>query len=363
MSQLVTRFFVFPLLTACLLAAALPASPTERHVYDRASVLPPADIPRFEQYMGWIQRESDVDMHFVFVPGLGKRSIEQAALDTVAEMKIGGKTGQQRGVLLLFDMQGRRLKVEVGYGLEGYFPDAFVSYLVRDHANAFFESGNLSVGLRLLLRLLQHRIREAVLGMDFDPRALKALATSHLSGGAGVTSTLPSRAPAQSTMVTRLPEEVRARLRAKGSPAETYATYLEWLARPEYDPDVDLFTPPSRAYLAQLPLTLAYRQFIFLGEYGKAHRIVQRESLALLIFTGTPFVSPHFFLKEGDVWRMDMGAEVRNTVERVGGVYNWDYRGQSDDYTQAFADLLTMMQGYRRFKVGDNRALPIRGDP
>ena len=63
-----------------------------------------------------------------------------------------------------------------------------------------------------------------------------------------------------------------------------------------------------------------------------------------------------------DVWRMDMAAEVRDTVERVGGAYTWDYRGTNDEYTHAFADLLTKIQGYRRFKDGDNRALPIRGD-
>lgn len=350
-------------LAACLLAASLPAAPAARHVYDRAGVLPRGDIPRFEQYMGWIQRESDVDVRFVFVPGLGGRSIEQAATDTMTEMKIGGRTGQERGLLLLFDTAGRRLKVEVGYGLEGHFPDAFVSYLVRDHAKGFFESGDLSLGLRTLLRLLQHRIREAVLGMDFDPRVLKAISTSHLSGGAGVTATMPSRNPTLSRPAARMSEEERARYRAKSTPAQTYAAYLAWLARPgDYDPDVDLFTTPSRGYLSRFPLTEPYRQHILFGEYGKSHRIVQRDSLALLIFTGTPFVSPHFFVKEGDVWRMDMAAEVRDTVERVGGAYTWDYRGTNDEYTRAFEDLLTKIQGYRRFKDGDNRALPIRGD-
>ena len=62
------------ILATLLLAAALPAA-AERHVYDHAGVLPASDIPRFEQYMDMIQRESDVDVRFVFVPGLGARSI------------------------------------------------------------------------------------------------------------------------------------------------------------------------------------------------------------------------------------------------------------------------------------------------
>ena len=52
---------------------------------------------------------------------------------------------------------------------------------------------------------------------------------------------------------------------------------------------------------------------------------------------------------------------MRNTVERVGGIYTWDYRGRGDAYTQAFSDLLTDIQGYRRIRDGDNRALVIRG--
>ncbi len=58
---------------------------------------------------------------------------------------------------------------------------------------------------------------------------------------------------------------------------------------------------------------------------------------------------------------MDMVAEVRDMVERVGAIYTWDYRGQGDRHTQTFSDLLINLQGYRRFRDGDNRALVIRG--
>jgi hypothetical protein len=324
-----------------------------------AGVLPAQDVPRFEQYMDWILRESDVDVRFAFVQDTGSRTIEQLAVDMVDEMRIGGKTREERGVLLLYDMSGQRLKVEVGYGLEAYFPDAFVNYLVRDHARMFFESGNITVGLRLMLRLLQHRIREAVLGSDFDPRVLQAVrAGGYLSGGAGVTAAVPSGgAPG----AERLSEEKRIRYRAQNSPTGTYDIYLAWLSQPIFDADVDLFTPESRSYLAHLPVSPAYREFILFAEYGKRYRLDERGDLALLYFTGTPFVSPHFFVNEGGVWRMDMVAEVRNTVERVGGIYTWDYRGEGDRRTHAFSDLLINLHCYRRLSDGDNRELRIRG--
>jgi hypothetical protein len=57
---------------------------------------------------------------------------------------------------------------------------------------------------------------------------------------------------------------------------------------------------------------------------------------------------------------MDILAEVQNTHEIVGGIYNWTYTGNGDRYTQAFSDLLINIKGYKRFKDGDNRALVIR---
>jgi ketosteroid isomerase-like protein len=109
------------LLATALLALALPAA-AERHVYDTVGVLPRIDVPRFEQYMQWIQEESDVDIRLVFVPGLGGRSIEQVATEKMAEMKIGRGTGQERGLLLLFDTRGGSSRSRWATGSRAIFP-------------------------------------------------------------------------------------------------------------------------------------------------------------------------------------------------------------------------------------------------
>lgn len=333
-----------------------------RLIHDIAGVLPPGDVPRFEQYLGLIHRESDVDIRLVFVRHAGEKPLEELATNLVQELRIGGRTREERGVLLLYDMAGSRLKVEVGYGLEGMFPDAYVNYLVRDHARAFFASGDLSLGLRLMLRLLQHRVREAVLGVAFDPTVLEGLpSATHLSGGAGVTAAVPRVDGAKANPAGRLDPALRERFVAQGSPKEAFARYLEWLAQPVYDPDVDLFTTDTRRYLAQFPLSPAYAEFILMGELGKPFALVERGDLAILYFTGTPFTSPHFFVREDGRWRMDIAAEVRNTREFSGGRFNWGYVGATDAYSRAFADLLVNLRGVRRFRDGDNREIPVRG--
>ncbi|WP_348944435.1 TPM domain-containing protein [Chitinibacter sp. FCG-7] len=340
--------------------AAQAQLPLNSHIIDQANFIPSGDIPRFEQYMGWILRESGIDVRMVFLPSTGNKPIETQAVDLMSQLQIGKQTGQQRGILLLYDVQNQRLKIEVGYGLEAVFPDVFVNYLVQKHTKTFFASGDASLGLRLMLRLLQHRIREAVIGNDFDPRTIsKASELAHLSGGAGVNAAL-TLGTTESTPVA-LPDS-EAAFPAEKSPTSTYQTYLAWLSNWPLNPNADFLTPESRQYLASLPSSPAYAEYIFLSEYGKQFKVVERGDLALLYFTNTPFVSPHFFIKVDGTWHMDLMAEVRNTREHTGGEYTWAYYGDQDKYTYAFHDLLITLKGYRRFQDGDNRPLVIRGD-
>jgi len=58
----------------------------------------------------------------MFVKGTWAQPIEELAVEKVVEYRIGGKTGQERGVLLLYDFLGNRLRMEVGMGSRAIFP-------------------------------------------------------------------------------------------------------------------------------------------------------------------------------------------------------------------------------------------------
>jgi len=245
----------------------------------------------------------------------------------------------------------------VGYGLEGILPDSFVAYLMRDHASAYFAHGDLSLGLRLLVRLIHQRIREAVLGRAFDPKVLDLMGRAGwLSGGAGSTSAMPT---GQAYLGGELDDAQRRRFGPQPTPEAAYRTYLAWLAEGKKDADIGLLTPDSRAFVAALPLSRAYFEFILMQEYGRAYQVDQRGDKAMVYFTDDPLVSPHFFVKGADGWRLDLTAEVRDTRNRVGGVYVWDLRQSGDPYLQAFADRWDKLHGYWRIKGGDNRVLPL----
>ena len=340
----------------------LPSSFVKKqHIFDEANILSNYDIQKFEEYTNYIFNESDIDIRFVFVSDTGDKTIEELALEKMQQLGIGGENKEERGVLLLYDLKEKRLRIEVGYGLEEYFPDGFVSYLVHGHTKDFFSTGNITMGLRLLIRMLHQRIRQEILGNVFDPWVVELISRQgYLSGGAGVSASIPKKALDAGIQQKSISDEEREGYSPQATPEAVYLKYIAWLIAGYYNPEINIFTTESQQYLASLPMTKAYFHYILIQEYGRKYSISIRDNVALLYFINDPLVSPHFFIKGERGWQMDIVAEVRNTKEIVGGIYTWDYKGQNDIYTKTFVDKLVSIKNYIRIMDGDNRELPVR---
>jgi hypothetical protein len=329
----------------------------ESHVIDETGMLTQAG--HFDDYLHLILRESDIDIRIVVIRNTDEGSIEEIAVEKVQELGIGGINREERGVLLLYDVEEAQVRIEVGYGLEFYLPDSFVGYLLRDHTEKFFSTGDLNMGFRLLIRMLHHRIREAVLGESFDPQILEILSRSRdLSGGAGASTEVDSDMEGKEYWQ---PNNIRGDYYSpQATPEETYEKYIEWIVAQEFAPRVSIFTPGTQNYLASFPMSKAYFNFLLMQEYGRQYKIDTRGDVALLYFTSDPLVSPHFFVKSAAGWQMDIVAEIRNSKSISGGIYIWSYLGSKDIYSRTFNDKLVSIKGYRRIRDGDNRELPVR---
>jgi hypothetical protein len=339
-----------------------PIDPDVRQrLYDHVGLFQPYDVKGLEEHLFAMYIESDIDMRILFVKDTEAQPLEDFTQQKMHDLRIGATNREERGLLLVFDMLSRRLRIEVGYGLEGYFPDAFISYVIRDHAQAFFSSSNYGLGLELLLRMFHHRIREAVLGKDFDPTVIEVLEhRRYLSSGAGAAASISAQ-PGEDTFYRgTLTETQRKRFGPQSSPEGVHQAYVEWLANDVFDAQVDMFTKESQAAMGQLPMTKAFFHEIMLEEYGKRYASDIRGNLALLYCIDSPFASPHFFVKGEQGWQMDIVAEIRNTANVIGGVYTWQWRGKNDIYTRAFLDRLVLVNGSIRIKGGDNRPLMTR---
>jgi ankyrin repeat protein len=341
-----------------------PRPPNElRRIQDDAGVITPGDLPTHEGNLYLMAYESGIDVRFVLTRDTGGLSLEDFAAAKVRELGVGGQNSERRGLLVVFDVASQQMRVEVGYGLEEYFPDAFVDWLIRDHARALFAAGDINRGLAFMCLILESRIRREALGMHFDPRAVDDIRrVGELSGGAGATGPVAVGQDRSQLVRGRLGEARRRHYSAQPTVELAHQRYQEWLAEGVFDPEVELFTPESRAHLASFPLSPAYYAWAQMNGGPDDHVIHERDGLALLIFTRDPLADPCLFRRTPAGWQRDIVGEVRCTRGSMGNVYTWGWVAKyQDEYSRAFGDLMVMIRGTVRFAEGDNRMLPIRG--
>ena len=327
---------------------------------DSSGYLNSNDSYHLASHLHSMYHESGVDVRFIF---LRETPLDLAsyALRRARQLRIG-RDVDRRSMLFVYDIPGARMRVEVGPGLEGIFPDGFVGYLMREQTAAFFAAGSPILGLKSTLFIVNFRLREAALEETYDPRKISWIThAERLAAGAGATA----RAPIGHNDAGLLPGAHTADAVARFGPQPTVAAvrerYLEALHDGYLQPGLQLYAPGTESALRAFPMIAPYAQFILYSEYGHKYRIVERGNLAILYYTTTPFVSAHLFRRAAAGWQLDLAAEVRDTREDIGGELTWEMRLTGDDYSRTFADLFENFDGLLRPRDGDNRRLPIHG--
>jgi hypothetical protein len=201
-----------------------------------------------------------------------------------------------------------------------------------------------------------------VIGLQYDPRAAQFIQDSRrlaLGGGASGVMRVDAGKAFLNQSRSSSPE-ARKYFAPQPSVEAAYGRYLEWLARGGYETDVSLLTPRSQAYMASLPMTRAYNDYMLIAEYHQPYRVDVRDDLAMLYFTTNPLVSPHFFRRTPDGWVFDLMGEFQNTRNYSGFWYTWGLLESGDDFATRFADRYLDMSGVLRVAGGDNRPLPSK---
>ena len=127
-----------------VLAAAFPRP--SGYVNDFASVLTEDDRIYLEAFLRAVERDTTAEVVVATVTSLDGLTIEEYASRLFAEWSIGKRT-QDNGVLLLVAPAERRVRIEVGYGLEGSLPDGLAGEIIRTNIVPEFQQGNLRRGI------------------------------------------------------------------------------------------------------------------------------------------------------------------------------------------------------------------------
>jgi uncharacterized protein len=109
---------------AILLAAFLWTAPAFaiEPVIDNAGVLDGQQYVFLREKLMTHYNNSHVSVVVMTTPSLGGKQVEEFSLDVARELKIGAK-GEDSGLLLLVAPNERKMRVEVGYGMEGEVTD------------------------------------------------------------------------------------------------------------------------------------------------------------------------------------------------------------------------------------------------
>jgi uncharacterized protein len=89
------------------------------------------------------------------IPSLEDQTIEERAIQVFDQWKIG-KKGKDNGVLILIAKKERKVRIEVGYGLEGDIPDAYAKRIVEDVMLPQFRTGQFTTGVVLGIQQIAH---------------------------------------------------------------------------------------------------------------------------------------------------------------------------------------------------------------
>ena len=93
------------------------------------------------------EQNSTTQIAIVTLNSLENRSIEELSLEIARGYKLGQKESDN-GVLLLVAPNEKKVRIEVGYGLEGTLTDAVASQIINSVMIPEFKNGKMSEGVK-----------------------------------------------------------------------------------------------------------------------------------------------------------------------------------------------------------------------
>ena len=129
---------------AALALVAVP--PLSGRVVDQTGTLTAADVASLTQTLRDLETRKGSQVAVLIVPTTDGEAIEQYALRVAEAWKIGRKKVDD-GALLVIAKNDRRLRIEVGYGLEGALTDVTSKRIIDEDITPKFKTGDFAGGV------------------------------------------------------------------------------------------------------------------------------------------------------------------------------------------------------------------------
>ena len=142
------RTTIVGLIALIAMAAALAADVPflSGRVVDDAEILRPATRDAVTRRLAAHEQQTTNQIAVLTIPSIGDESIEGFATRVFETWRLGQR-GKDNGVLLVVVPNDRKMRVEVGYGLEGTLTDAAAGRIIRNVMTPAFKAGDFDKGV------------------------------------------------------------------------------------------------------------------------------------------------------------------------------------------------------------------------
>ena len=146
-------------------AADLPKPTKNFFVNDFANVISNADEEKMQQQGEALFKECGAQVVVVTVKSLNGEDLESYSLNLARSWRIGSDKNDD-GILLLLAVDERKVRIEVGYGLEGALPDSKTGRMLDTYGVDRFKKNDFSTGLAAVYDSL---VNEVYIEKGLDP--------------------------------------------------------------------------------------------------------------------------------------------------------------------------------------------------
>ena len=150
------------------LSFALDVPPLTGRVVDLAQVLPAHVAASLTHDLEAHESKTSNQVAVLILPSLEGESLESFSHRVATTWKLGQK-GTENGVLLLLALRERKVRIEVGYGLEGTLTDLRSAHIIRQEIVPRLRSGDLPGGIAAGAHAILDTIEGAYMADEAPP--------------------------------------------------------------------------------------------------------------------------------------------------------------------------------------------------
>ena len=137
----------------CLVLAASVALSAEvqfpaykGYVNDYIGLLEHSDEAKLTALLSELDRKTTAQVAVVIVDTTAPLDLETYSVELAQKWGVGQK-GKENGVLILIAKDDRRMRIEIGYGLEARFTDGMAGRMIRQYFRPYFKQGRFAQGI------------------------------------------------------------------------------------------------------------------------------------------------------------------------------------------------------------------------